>query len=345
MKTKTIKNFLRSKINTWIDSIADKQVQKLARKNTIVTGGSIASMLLREPIKDIDLYFRDAETALAIAEYYVEDFNKRNPDISNRLGGSAKAYVLYGERDLMYENDSVTLCSKSKLYDEFKNQSLLTRMIAGCAPDRIKIIVRSDGVASEDGSVLEVPFEDVFEVLEDADTIPAESLEDEVEDKKPEDKYRPIFLSSNAITLSDRIQLVIRFYGDSSEIHESFDFVHCTNYYDFGKNELVLNPEALECLLTKELRYRGSLYPLCSIIRTRKFIKRGFTINAGQYLKMCFQLSQLDLTDIDVLEDQLVGVDSAYFMALINGLRSKMEHDPSFKIEESYVASIIDKIF
>jgi hypothetical protein len=57
----------------------------------------------------------------------------------------------------------------------------------------------------------------------------------------------------------------------------------------------VLRAEALESILTKELRYVGSRYPLCSVIRTRKFLARGWTINAGQYVKMCFQISQLDL--------------------------------------------------
>ena len=145
--------------------------------------------------------------------------------------------------------------------------------------------------------------------------------------------------------MADKIQLVVRFYGSPDVIHENYDFVHCTNYFDFGTGELVLKPEALECLINKELKYQGSKYPLCSVIRTRKFIKRGFHINAGQYLKMCFQISQLDLTNVDVLEDQLVGVDSAYFMTLIDALRSQQEKDPTFKVEESYVTSIIDRIF
>ena len=165
------------------------------------------------------------------------------------------------------------------------------------------------------------------------------------EGETPKDPYRPVFLSSNAITLSDKIQLIVRFYGEAEEVHKNFDFLHCTNWYDYGTGELVLKPEALECLLNKELKYSGSRYPVCSVIRTRKFIKRGFHINAGQYLKMCFQISQLDLTNIDVLEDQLVGVDSSYFSMLIEGLRAKEENDPSFKVREDYLTSIIDKIF
>ena len=172
-----------------------------------------------------------------------------------------------------------------------------------------------------------------------------EKLLEAGQEGQTKDPYRPVFLSTNAITLADKVQLVTRFYGSPEDIHKNYDFVHCTNYFDFGSGELVLKQEALECLMNKELKYHGSKYPLCSVIRTRKFIQRGFHINAGQYLKMCFQLSQLDLTNIDVLEDQLCGVDSCYFMQLIEGLRSKQENDPNFKVEETYVASIIDRIF
>lgn len=145
--------------------------------------------------------------------------------------------------------------------------------------------------------------------------------------------------------MSDKIQLVIRFYGEPDKIHENYDFVHCTNYWISKTGELVLRQEALEAILNKELKYVGSKYPLCSIIRTRKFINRGWTINAGQYLKMCMQLNQLDLKDIKVLEDQLVGVDSGYFSVLIDVLQKKKESEKDWEIDNSYVAAIVDKIF
>ena len=95
--------------------------------------------------------------------------------------------------------------------------------------------------------------------------------------------------------------------------------------------------------------YIGSKYPVCSVIRARKFIKRGWSINAGQYLKMCFQISKLDLSDISVLEDQLTGVDVAYFATLIDSLQAhsqKMKDEgKEFKVDYGYIATIIDKIF
>jgi hypothetical protein len=81
------------------------------------------------------------------------------------------------------------------------------------------------------------------------------------------------------------------------------------------------------------------------LVRTRKFIKRGWQINAGQYVKMSFQISKLDLTNIFVLEDQLVGVDSIYFLNFIKALKEKQMKDSNFVLNQQYLSTVIDKIF
>lgn len=54
------------------------------------------------------------------------------------------------------------------------------------------------------------------------------------EDKPEEDmNYTPMFFSPNAISLSDKIQIVLRFHGDNVAIHKTFDFIHATNYFTF----------------------------------------------------------------------------------------------------------------
>lgn len=209
--------------------------------------------------------------------------------------------------------------------------------VIGEAPNmetRVSIFIKSKGVAGD------TPDPDAEEAQE-----APEHVEEEKRESKDKEKYRAVFLSSNAITLSNRIQLIIRFYGEPDEIHKNYDYVHCTNYWTSWNDELVLRPEALESILVKELRYIGSKYPLCSVIRTRKFLKRGWKINAGQYLKMLFQVSQLDLTNIDVMKEQLVGVDSAYFAMLISALETKKEEDPNFTLSSGYLAELIDRIF
>lgn len=311
MKAKVIKSILRKKIDSWLASIEDEDVRRAAKKDTIVTGGCIASMLLKEPVNDFDVYFKTRGTAIAVANYYVNRFKPKNA-----AGIVCPMYV-----------------------DESK-------------PDRVRIVVQSAGVASEEGA--ETPYE-YFESSPDgsAGGYVAEVLGDpgDIEDAYQEAEggalavedtdYRPVFMSTNAITLSGRIQIVLRFYGEADELHENYDFVHCTNYWTSHDGDLVLRQAALESLLARELRYVGSKYPVCSVIRLRKFIKRNWTINAGQILKMMMQISDLDLHDPEVLEDQLTGVDSAYFIELMTKVKEK---DPE-KVNTAYLCEIIDRMF
>jgi len=74
LKSKTIKSVIRNKINAWLDSIKDEPLRDACRKEAIVTGGCIASMLLGEDVNDFDVYFRTKETVLGVAKYYVKEF-------------------------------------------------------------------------------------------------------------------------------------------------------------------------------------------------------------------------------------------------------------------------------
>lgn len=188
---------------------------------------------------------------------------------------------------------------------------------------RVKVVVPSSGVASD-------------KVIEEID---------EVEVSEEKENYIPKFITSNAISLSDKIQIVTRFYGAASEIHENFDFTHTKAYFDYSEKYLEINREVYECVINKSLVYTGSKYPICSLFRMRKFIKRGWSINAGQILKIAFQVSKLDLEDTNVLEDQLIGVDTLYFLQLVRILKERQEKDKKFVITNSYIGSLVDKLF
>lgn len=99
----------------------------------------------------------------------------------------------------------------------------------------------------------------------------------------------------------------------------------------------------MESLRTKRLYYSGSLYPICSIVRLRKFIERGWTISAGQILKMAYQVSKLDLDDVEVLKEQVCGVDSLYFIELVDKIQNiKGEGND---INQEKLNELIDEIF
>lgn len=81
MQLKTIAKVCRKKINDWIYQIkksGNSEIAQIISDNTIITGGSIASMLSGAPINDFDIYFRNRKAAFRVAQYYVELYKKQN---------------------------------------------------------------------------------------------------------------------------------------------------------------------------------------------------------------------------------------------------------------------------
>lgn len=304
-KSKSIRKILKNKISHWITSIDDDSLKSLLRRDVLVTGGSITSMLMGDEIKDFDIYFKTQETTKAVAEYYCNKFLKLNPD--------------YG---------------------------YVPETIVG-EDGRVEIKIQSAGIAEEQGAENTPEFSYESDLGEGgADVLADYILKPQAsEEVKEKERYRPVFLSANAITLSDKIQLVIRFYGSAEEIHKNYDFEHCKNVYDYRTDELILKASAMESILSKTLLYTGSLYPICSLFRMRKFIDRGWRISAGEILKMAWQVNELNLNSPEVIREQLTGCDQAYMNQLILTMNRSLKENPEKKIDSLYIVELVDKVF
>lgn len=305
MQIKTIQKNVRAKMEEWLKTISDEPLQKRVKDNLLVSGGSITSLLLGEKVNDYDVYLMDIQVCKDLALYYTKPF----PEIVVFDGKEHDKIIDEYNADFNYKT-----ADKDKL--PIDNNNSYSIALRNLKPEQIKLYFKGAQAG--------------LKVNQD---IPAEQL-----------NYTPLFFSPNAISLSNEIQIVVRFTGSPEEIHKTFDFIHATNYFTFATG-LVRNLEAMESILTRQLKYQGSYYPLTSIIRAKKFVKRGFNVNAGELLKIMFQISSLDLTNPDVLEEQLIGVDIAYFDALISALRNKFESDKDFKLNTEYFNNLIDKIF
>lgn len=283
MTVKSIQRHLKEKVSAWIETLP-KDLQSDVKKDVLVTGGSIASLLLGEKVNDYDIYFKSTQTAMKVARYYLDSYHSHG--------------------DILVVDHSLNGGEK-----------------------RVEIRIPSSGHLNKDD------FVDSVRILETGE----------------KNVFVPIFISSNTITLSDKFQLVMRFIGEADEIHKNYDFIHATNVYDFSSNKLTLNEKALTSLLSKQLHYVGSKYPICSLFRLRKFINRGWTINAGQITKIAFQISNLDMRSVNVMLDQLTGVDSHYMIAFINAMESASDkhnfNEMSFDDFYNYVGALLDKIY
>lgn len=197
----------------------------------------------------------------------------------------------------------------------------------------IEIFIKSAGVAGENIS------QTGYQYFEWSPEGSSSKYLDQIASKE-NGKFEVAYMTSNAITLTDNLQIIIRFCGEPMEIHKNFDFVHCTNWWTKSEG-LVLNRHALESILAKELRYIGSRFPVSTMFRLKKFIQRGWTITAGEMFKIAYDISKLDLTDISVLQEQLTGVDQAYFNEVI----SELNKEENRNLDRTYLFELITRVF
>ena len=319
MKQSTIKKVLRKKINNWGESLqlnneflTNEDVKNI-KDNTLICGGAIASMLLGEKPNDYDVYFKDPNITHLVAKYYTKRFNK-----NHEKGIEVKTY------------------SFKNILDEDENRICFWMQSAGLASETSTEYQYFETVQQD--SIVET----FFDSLTTADDSIESGLAVSSELRKKGPNYRPIFFTDNAVTLANKVQIIIRFSGPTGEIFKSFDFVHAMCAYDYASDELFIQKESLESLLSKSLIYKGSLYPIASVFRMRKFLERGWRITAGQILKILWQIKDINLEYIPTLRDQLIGVDVAYMVQLIRHLKNVK---PGTKIDSIYIAKLIDEIF
>lgn len=158
MKAKTIAKVLNKVHENLLSSITDERVRRLVKKNSIITGGSIVSMLMGDKVNDYDYYFTNKETVEAVANYYVNKFNELNPH------KSIKPQVVVED-------------------------------------DRVRVRIQSAGFTAEGESSNSYQY---FEACPDptqAETYIEENM-GVLNNKDNGNKFRPIFISDNAITLS-----------------------------------------------------------------------------------------------------------------------------------------------
>lgn len=324
MIRKTINRNINYKIDEWLKSLkfSDKQLYQ---------------PLFPEHLK------LDRDKAIKVAKKTIKN------DII--VTGGAIASMLHGEMP----ND-IDVYFKTKRIARFVAQYYVDTMLEKASANKrvcdidvaetetgVKICVRSAGVVSGDGS--EVSEYQYFEA--DPNGEATEQYVVKVLDKyqsAAEDSYECVYMSSNAITLAGDLQLVLRFVGPAEEIHKNFDFIHATNYWTAASGT-VLNADAMEALLTRRLVYSGSRFPICSLFRIRKFLNRGFTISASEIFKIAWDINKLELSNLDVLEDQLMGVDQAYFMEVISVLKQEGLFNSDKPLDRTYLFSLLDRIF
>lgn len=274
--------------------------QNKVKENTIVTGGAFTSMLHGEQPNDLDIYIKDSDIAIMVSNFYL---------------------------------------NKMRELGNLKETACVPRIEAQKTDDGVHIFIRSQGVSGVDIDTDQYAYFEMYpeDAVDEFFKQYKETAKNIIETGK---SYHVSFMTSNAITLNNGLQIIIRFTGEPEEIHSNFDFIHATNYWTWSEG-VVYNAEALSATLEKRLYYFGSKFPVATIFRLKKFIERGWRISAGEIVKIMYDASKLNLDDINVLREQSMGMDSAYFSEVIAILRK----DRDKSLDRTYLFKVLNEVF
>ena len=254
--------------------------------NCYIAGGACVSNATRQPIHDVDIYFKTKDARDLFIEQVGDD--KYITKTSNEW----QALLMY---DSLLTGKVIEV-GDDKCFDELK-----IKISSDKRKDNVIYIIE------DYAGWIEIP-EPLFEkqrwMFDNGyDYVLLERNHFEVNGED--------FLGNKSITLkrNDMVyQFILRFYGDAQEMMDkTFDFQHCKIAYDLATREYITTQETWEALSKRELHYVNSFYPVSSLKRLYKYAGRGFKWDNDEFVKIIRDIHKVDTDNKFVMEDQLIG--------------------------------------
>ncbi|GIU69849.1 MAG: hypothetical protein KatS3mg002_1085 [Candidatus Woesearchaeota archaeon] len=144
-------------------------------------------------------------------------------------------------------------------------------------------------------------------------------------------------ISSNAYNFkinNRKYQLIhhSKMIGNPEYILSHFDFTVCMGAYSFKDKTVIYSERFLLDLAKRELVYnKNTLFPISSLVRTKKYLKRGYNINTLEYLKIISHIHSLlkkveEDNDKDLLKEQFNGLDVVLIENIMDIESASLEH-------------------
>jgi len=140
-----------------------------------------------------------------------------------------------------------------------------------------------------------------------------------------------------------KVQLIKRIYGQPCVVIGRFDYTICMAAYLPMSHRIVLEEDFLYHLSGKELHYHIGEYPLASLWRAKKYLKKGFNFPAVEIIKLALTINSLNIKDYKGLKEQLEGIDTLFLMDLTNALLKKGDEEFELGKAIGFIENILAK--
>jgi hypothetical protein len=150
-------------------------------------------------------------------------------------------------------------------------------------------------------------------------------LNDAIASLPPDDKRINTDSALSVILGGHRVQLVKVLTGTPAEVIDSFDFTICQAAFDLDDG-FIVGADFFQHLAQRRLVFNiNAEYPICSLYRVRKFIKRGFHFSGIEAIKLGLRIQALKIETYADLRKQLMGIDTLFLRDLTDALKGQDE--------------------
>jgi hypothetical protein len=164
-------------------------------------------------------------------------------------------------------------------------------------------------------------------------------------------KASPVFVTDHATTYrceGNTFQLVKVVFGSAAEVFDKFDFTVCMGAYSCGEDTFTLQTHFIQHNSQRKLVFhKGTLFPICSMVRTVKYMRRGYTMTGVERIRIAMAVSRLQLTSWQDVKKQLQGIDTTFLKPLTDNMLSEGRADKTFDYDEfdAYIEDIMTKYY
>lgn len=132
-----------------------------------------------------------------------------------------------------------------------------------------------------------------------------------------------------------------------------FDFTVCMGLYNFGSRLFYLDDKFLVHLSQRKIVFNSkTLYPISSLVRLHKYMKRGFTVSGIEFLKVGLRINSLEMKTYADLKEQIQGIDTMFLRGFISSICpdeklavTEYSMDTTFEYLDKYIDDHYERIF
>lgn len=119
---------------------------------------------------------------------------------------------------------------------------------------------------------------------------------------------------------------------------QNFDFSVCMGAYEFKTQKFYLNDMFFIHNSQRRLVFNPlSKFPICALYRTKKYIKKGYTLAGSEMIKIALCINKLNIKTFGDLKKHLKGIDTFLLKEITDSLvdTEVFDLDKFFKLIES----------